>query len=74
MRRVLAARDASEEAGQVGDPTEAREFLARMSEKQWAAEMASPLNASVPTPTADDCSTLDYRRQRATGAPESSAS
>lgn len=26
------------------------------------------------TPTADDCSTLIYRRQRATGAPESSAS
>jgi len=38
------------------------------------AEIACPLNASVATLTADDCSTLTYRRRRARRAPESFAS
>jgi len=38
------------------------------------AEIACPLNASIATPTADDCSTHIYRRWRARRAPESFAS
>ena len=38
------------------------------------AEIASPLNASVAAPPADDCTTLIYRRRRAKRAPESFAS
>ena len=38
------------------------------------AEIAPPLNASVAALTADDCTTLIYRRRPAKRAPESFAS